>query len=76
MQDVASAFGPDEWLGFGVVVGDVFIDGADQFGNAGKDASTQALGRDVAEESLNHVSHDADVGVKCILKRGCFSSHA
>ena len=34
---------------------DVFIDGGDQLRHAGEHAATQALGGDVAEESLDHV---------------------
>ena len=34
---------------------DVLVDCRDQFGHAGKDTATQALGRDVAEEPLHHV---------------------
>jgi hypothetical protein len=55
LQDVASAFGPDEWLGLSVVMSDVLIDGANQFWHAGEYATPQALGVDVAEESLDHV---------------------
>jgi hypothetical protein len=45
----------DERLGFFVVMGDVLVDGRDQLGHAGEVASTQPFGRDVAEESLNHI---------------------
>jgi hypothetical protein len=41
-----------------------------------EDASTQPFGRDVAEESLNLFSHDAEVGVKCMLNRGCFAGYS
>ena len=34
---------------------DIFIDGANQFWHAGEYATPQALGGDVAEESLDHV---------------------
>ena len=55
LQDVASAFGPDERFGLGVVMSDVFIDDANQFRHAGEHPTTQALGGDIAEESLDHV---------------------
>ena len=32
---------------------------------------SDAIGSDAAEEALDLVSHDADVGVKCMWKRGC-----
>jgi hypothetical protein len=45
LQNVARALGPDEWLGFFVVMSDVLVDGFDQLGHAGehayeKDATT------------------------------------
>jgi len=55
LQDIASAFCPDERLGVFVVMGNVGIDGRDQFWNAGEYAATQLLGRNVMEESFNHV---------------------
>ena len=36
LQDVASTFGPDEWLGVDGVVSYVFIDGGDQFVHTGE----------------------------------------
>ena len=36
LQDVASALGPDERLGFGIVMGDVFVDGGYQPSGVGK----------------------------------------
>jgi hypothetical protein len=38
-----------------VMRGDVFLDGFSEFSNAGEHAAVQALGRDVAEEALDHV---------------------
>jgi len=55
LQDVASALGPDEWLGVAVVVGDVGVDGSDQFRHAGEHPAAQAVLGEVAEESLDHV---------------------
>jgi len=52
LQDVARALGPDEWLGFFVVMSDVLVDGFDQLGHAGEHASAQTLSRDVAEDGL------------------------
>jgi hypothetical protein len=34
---------------------DVLVDGFEQHGHAGENASAQILSRDVAEESLDHV---------------------
>lgn len=55
---------------------DVFIDGDGQLSHAGKHTATQSLGGQIAEEALHHVSHDAEVGVKCMLNRGCFTNHS
>ena len=48
MQDVASALGPDEGLGVGVVVSDVFVDGADQVRHVGEHPAAQPLVGDIA----------------------------
>jgi hypothetical protein len=43
LQNVARALGPDEWLGFFVVMSDVLVDSFDQLGHAGEHASAQTL---------------------------------
>ncbi len=47
--------GPDERLWVFVVDSDVLLDGGGQFRNTAEHTGTQALGCDVAEESLDHV---------------------
>lgn len=55
LQDVVHTLGPDEWLGIGVVMGDVIVIGSDHFRHAGEHPSALPLGRDVAKEPLDHV---------------------
>ena len=57
------------------VMSDVLINGANQFRHAGEHAATNPFGDDVAEESTM-LSHDAEVGVKCMVKRGCLANHS
>lgn len=54
LQDVARVPGPDEWLGFGVVMHDLFIDGNHQFGYAGELVTAQPLDGHIAKEALYH----------------------
>ena len=35
--------------------GDVLVNGGDEFRDAAKDAARQAIGRDTAEEALDHI---------------------
>jgi hypothetical protein len=52
---VLCACGPDEGFWILVMHGDILIDDADEFRNAGKDSAAQPLGAQIAEESLHHV---------------------
>ena len=45
LQDVGGALGPDERLGFGVVVGDALVDDGNQFPHAGKHPPAQPIDR-------------------------------
>ncbi len=72
LQDVASAPGPDERLGVGIVLSDVLIDGLDQLCHAGEYPIAQLLGGDAAKESLDHVQPrvPAQCGeFRCSLRR-------
>ena len=53
-QLVSNSGGPDDRLGVDVVMSDVAINGGDEFGHAGEDASAQAVLGDVAEEAFHH----------------------
>ena len=55
LQDVARAFGPDEWFGFDVVMRDVFVDRLDQVWHTFKDPAAKPLRREVTEETLHHI---------------------
>ena len=55
-EDFASRFGPDEGFGIGIVVVQVFHDGALELGDTLKDAA--------AEKRSTMLSQDAEVGVK------------
>lgn len=59
-----------------IVRGDTFLDGRNQFGNASEGAALQVIRREAAEEALDRVELEADVGVKWTWRRGCLSSHS
>ena len=54
-EDIAGFCGPDERFRCGVVVVDIFVNGSNQIVDTAKDAATDAFGREVAEESLDHI---------------------
>jgi hypothetical protein len=57
-------------------MGDVLIDGGDSSGTL---ANTPGRNRSVVisrKKRSTMFSHDAEVGVKCMLKRGCLTSQA
>ena len=43
LQDVARTGSPDKWLGFDVVVCDIFINGRNQFRHAAEYSATKAI---------------------------------
>jgi hypothetical protein len=51
LQNIARTFSPDEGLWFGVVLGDVLVDGGNQLRHADEDPTAQSLCGDVAEEA-------------------------
>ena len=55
LEDVAGLGRPDERFGILVMHGDLLFDSGGQFRHAAKDAATQSFGRDIAEESLDHI---------------------
>ena len=54
----------------------IVVDGGFEFGDAMEDAAADAILRDQAEEAPDRLSQEAEVGVKCIGKRGWRASHA
>jgi len=52
---------------FGIVMVEVLLDGSFKFGHTLEDTASDAIGSYAAEEALDFwLSHDADVGVKCM----------
>lgn len=54
-EDLARRLGPDEGLGVGIVVLQVFHNGAVELRDALEDAAADAVSGDLGEEPLNHV---------------------
>ena len=54
-KNVACFGRPNERLGFGVMHGDVIVDGRFEVSEAGEHAATNALVGDVSEETLDHI---------------------
>ncbi len=75
MQNIAGAGSPDKRLGIAVVVNYVFVDGSDQFVYAGDTPRRSLLSLMSRKNRSTMLSHEALVGVKCMLKRGCLASH-
>jgi hypothetical protein len=61
LQDVASALGPDEQFGVGVLKRDIFINGGDEFRHAGEHPAAQPLAGDVAKEAFDLPSSTPNV---------------
>jgi hypothetical protein len=55
---------------------EVLLDGGFELGHTLEDTASDSIDSDAAEEALDLVEHDADVGVKCMWKRGCRLSQA
>ena len=64
-EDFFRRFGPDEGFGVGIVMVEVFVDGSFKLWNGGEDAASDAFLGDQAEEALDLMSQEAEVGVKC-----------
>ena len=54
-EDFAGRFGPDEGLGVGIVVLQVFHDGALEFGDALERAAPDTVSGDLGKEAFNHI---------------------
>ena len=63
-KDVGGWGGPDERLGFGIVLVQIGFDGGDQFVQAAEDAAANGVIGDQAEEPL----HQIDPGRRCRVK--------
>ena len=74
VEDDLGGLGPHEWLWFGIELIEVVVDRFLEFGDAGEDAASDALGRDLGEEALDEIEPGALVGVKCRWKRRCLAS--
>ena len=55
LQNIVSAPGLDQWLGVGVVMCNLVIDGGDQLPHAGQYPTAQPLGGDIAKKALDQV---------------------
>ena len=73
MMEAADAV---EGNGVGVVLIEVVVDGHLQIGDGMEHASTDAFSGDFGEEALDQIEPGADVGVKCMWKRGWRANHA
>ena len=69
-DDGACGSRPDEERGVGVVLVEVVIDGHLQVDDGVEHATTYALRVISAKKRSTRLSQDADVGVKCMWKRG------
>ena len=67
----AGCRGPDERLGLGVVLSDVFADGSHNLGPLVNTLATQPLLGDIAEEALDHVQPRRRGWRECMTKRRC-----
>jgi len=74
-QDVGCAGGPDEWLGIDVVMCRVQIDGECQFCDAGEAVAWVRFSVMSRKNRSTMFNHDALIGVKNMMKRGCRASH-
>ena len=63
---------PDKGFGILIVYSDVRFDGHDQFWNAAKDTALEAVGRDAAEEALDHVEPRSGCRCEMDMKAGVF----
>ena len=55
---------------------EVLLDGGFEFGHTLEDTASDAVGSVRPKKRSTWLSHDADVGVKCMWKRGCRLSQA
>ncbi len=73
---VGGGLGPDERLGAPVVLGDVAFDRRLQVDDAGEGASPQPTTVSAEKKPSTALSHEAEVGVKWNVQRGCRASQA
>jgi hypothetical protein len=61
LEDGGGSGGPDEWLGFGIVLLQIGFDGGDQFVHAAEDAASNGVVGDQAEKPFDEI----DPGRRC-----------
>jgi hypothetical protein len=69
-MDFFGRFGPDEGLGVGIVMVEVFVDGSFGAWNGGEDAASDALVSDQAEEALDPIEPGGRGGGEVQVKAG------
>ena len=68
-EDFAGGLGPDEGFWVGIVVFQIFHDGALELCDAAERAASDAFSGDPAKKRSTMLSQDAEVGVKWRRKR-------
>ena len=74
LEDGVGALGPHERLGRAVALAQIALDGGLEIGNGAENAAAQAFIGQFGEQPLDQIKPEAEVGVKCMGKRGCRAS--
>ena len=76
LDDVVRVGGPDEGLGVGVGLGEEAVDRRLQLDQRAEHAALEPPPVSLAKRPSTALSHEAEVGVKWKVQRGCRASHA